>query len=41
MHVGNMIKGVDDSENDHDPCEKAMTLAKVMCWQRRDIHLKD
>lgn len=41
MHVGHISKGVDYSENDHDPCGKAMTLAKGVCWQRRGINHKD
>lgn len=41
MHVGHMSKDVDDSENDHDPCGKAMALTTGMCWQMRYINLKD
>lgn len=41
MHVEHRSKDMDDSENDHDPCGKAMTLAKGMRWQRRGINLND
>lgn len=41
MHVGHKSKCMDDSKNDQDPCGKAMTLVKCMCWQKRGINLKD
>lgn len=41
MHIEHMSKGLDDGEKAHNPCGKAMTLAKHMCWQRRDINLKN
>lgn len=36
-----MNKGMGDSEDDQDPHEKDTTLGKGMCWQGKDINLKD
>lgn len=41
MHEGHRSKVMDENENDHNPCAKAMTLAKGICWQKRGINLKD